>query len=135
MIGVYVFGGILLLLIMVVVFAAVRGSVPEPGEGRQLTQVELRDVALEALRELEFDYQTGKLPEEEYQALRGELGLAAVRARQAVEKKRTARSPEVAAAEDASTSRDRVPCRVCGTELEHEARFCAACGAPRDAPT
>jgi rubrerythrin len=129
MIGVYMFGGILLLLIVVVVFAAIRSSVPDPGEGRQLTQVELRDVALEALRELEFDYQTGKLPEEEYQTLRAELGLAAVRAREAVERTRTPRT-----AEKASGSGDKVTCRVCGTEVVPEANFCAACGAPREAP-
>ncbi len=138
MIGVYMFGGILLLLLLVVVYAAVRSSLPEPGEGRGLTQVELRDAALEALRELEFDYQTGKLLEEEYQALRGELGLAAVRAREAVEqrrKKRQAKETSEAGASEASTGAKPITCRVCGKDLAPEARFCATCGAPRDPPT
>ena len=47
----------------------------EPGvlERRQLALAEERDRALAALKELEFDHRTGKVSDDDYRALVGEL--------------------------------------------------------------
>jgi len=46
---------------------------PDANERRRLTLVEDRDRALQALKELEFDHRTGKISDEDYQALLGPL--------------------------------------------------------------
>ncbi len=79
---VYLFGGILLVLLAVVVAAALReGGGEAAEEGGAGSPGERLEATLEALREVEFDYRTGKLPEEEYRALRRRWGRRALRAR------------------------------------------------------
>jgi cytochrome c-type biogenesis protein CcmI len=45
----------------------------EPEERRRLELAEQRDRALAALKELEFDHRTGKVSDEDYRSLVGEL--------------------------------------------------------------
>lgn len=56
--------------------------IAEPGghERRQLERAEIRDRALAALKELEFDHRTGKVSDEDYRALIGPLRRDAVQA-------------------------------------------------------
>jgi cytochrome c-type biogenesis protein CcmI len=60
--------------------AEVREPAPE-----RLALEEERDRALAALRELEFDHRTGKVSDEDYRALVGELRRAAVDALKALD--------------------------------------------------
>lgn len=104
---VYLFGGILVVLLAVVIGAALR----ERG-GADADEAPLearRDAALEALREVEFEFRTGKLPEDEYRALRRKYGRRALEARAALGD----------------------PCPRCGAALPPEDRFCSRCGAER----
>ena len=89
-----VLGGALALL--AVVFVArpfLREPAPEsdrldePGalEQRRLELVEERDRALAALKELEFDHRTGKVSDEDYRGLVGELRRAAADALRALD--------------------------------------------------
>ncbi len=59
----------------------------EPGEleRRQLELAEVRDRALAALKELEFDHRTGKVSDEDYRALVGPLRREAAAALRALE--------------------------------------------------
>src|ERR1700736_5852926 len=59
----------------------------EPGalERRQLELAELRDRAVAALKELEFDHRTGKVSDDEYRALVGPLRRGAAEALRALE--------------------------------------------------
>jgi hypothetical protein len=67
-----------------------------------------RNPALEALREIEFDRETGKLSDADYNALRAEY---------------TQRAVAVMRAGDA------IACMTCGPRPESDALFCSSCGA------
>jgi len=65
--------------------------------------------AVEALRDLEFDHQTGKVSDQDYDLLKSrytEQALAVIRAG------------------------DRSVCAGCGPRPESDAHFCSNCGAP-----
>ena len=66
-----------------------------------------RNQAIDALREIEFDRETGKLSESDYAALKGEY------TQQAVAVMRAGESPI---------------CSVCGPRSERDAMFCSNCG-------
>ena len=130
MLGVYAFAGILLLLLLVVVLSAFRESDGSPEIGPAPTAAERRDTAIEALRQLEFEHQTGKMPEAEYRDLHRRLAQEAVRAREAaeVESPGSTRPADGAAAGTA--------CQVCGAALAPSDHFCSSCGsAATDADT
>lgn len=104
MTGFVLFGGILALLATAIIWAALRAS--DDAEGA-LAPAERRDAAIEALRQLEFEYGTGKVSDEEYFAVRDRLRAEALEARDA------AGGPA---------------CPGCGSPLERGERFCPACG-------
>jgi len=81
---------------------------PQPG-GRLSTNADApRNPALDALREIEFDRETGKLSDADYQALRSTYTQAAVELMRAGE----------------------LPmCPTCGPRPENDAIFCSNCGA------
>lgn len=68
-----------------------------------------RNPALDALREIEFDRETGKLSDADYAALKETYTQRAVTAM------RAQGSPA---------------CTICGPRPEHDAVFCSNCGAP-----
>jgi hypothetical protein len=68
-----------------------------------------RNAAMEALREIEFDRETGKLSDADYEALRSTY---------------TQRAVDVMRAGDAPT------CPRCGLRPERDAVFCSTCGVP-----
>lgn len=114
MYAVYIFGGILALLLAAVIFAPLverkrvrEAEAPTP-EGRKAR-------ALDALRELEFEYETGKMAESDYQKLRAHWAAEAIEARDALGETST----PAAAAED---------CPVCAAKVKPGARFCSRCG-------
>jgi hypothetical protein len=57
----------------------------EPPEPRRLELAEERDRALAALKELEFDHRTGKVSDEDYRSMVGELRRAAADALRALD--------------------------------------------------
>src|SRR6187455_59881 len=56
-----------------------------PAEQERLRLAEERDRALAALKELEFDHRTGKISDEDYRSMVGELRRAAADALRAVD--------------------------------------------------
>jgi cytochrome c-type biogenesis protein CcmI len=58
---------------------------PAPEERRRLELAEERDRALAALKELEFDHRTGKVSDEDYGSLVGELRRDAAEALRALD--------------------------------------------------
>lgn len=133
--AVFAFGLILVLLVAVVVVSAVRERAIEPGEAEEEGPEGRLEAALAALRQLEFDRETGKLPEEEYRRLRGQHAREAVRARDEAEasgREGGGRDPESAAGGKSWPGEpgppDREPCQECGARPPSEARFCAGCG-------
>jgi hypothetical protein len=124
MIGYLLFGGILILLAIAVVAAAVRSGksdqvIADPVRAR-------KDVAIEALRALEFEFQTGKLAEEEYGRLRRELEVEAVRARDDARAGAPADRTDDGGGESAAGP---PTCANCGNDLAGGESFCPSCGA------
>jgi hypothetical protein len=125
MIGYLLFGGIVLMLAVAVIAAAVVSSKTEPVSGSPARA--RQESTIEALRALEFEFQTGKLAEEEYAQLRRGLELEAVRAR---DEARVGAPDEGtgAGAEDDSGAGGSA-CAVCGNDLSGGESFCPNCGA------
>jgi hypothetical protein len=127
--AVYVFGGILAILLAAVVIA----PLVERKESDELeappTDQRRKQRAIEALRELEFERETGKIPEDDYLALRARLAKEAIAARDAL-----GETDAAGAAPDGTTP---VPatgrCAVCDAPLRPGAKFCSRCGKATDA--
>lgn len=119
----YVFGGLMAILVASVIIVPLieKGR----GAGREPTPREQRDQAIEALQELEFEFQTGKLALEDYTPLRNRYARKAIEARDAL----------IAAGQDVGTPAmtDRAPdtCPDCNAPVDPEGagRFCTICGA------
>jgi hypothetical protein len=96
---------------------------PEPEETR-------RGVAVAALREIEFDRETGKLSEDDSASLKAKYtgeALAALRAEGSA-----GPAPDLEAMISARvrslTGGSPPPCPVCGPRPESDAAFCSTCG-------
>ena len=102
----------------------------------ELTETEARKrVALLALRDVEYDYLAGKLDEEDYRSLKGELTAEALAALEADENARSgslsggaAATLEAEIAEARTSLRSGVVCSECGFANEPRSRFCSSCG-------
>jgi len=120
--AVYVFGGLMAILVASVIIVPM---IEKGNAGREPTPRERRDVAIEALQELEFEFQTGKLALEDYTPLRNRYARMAIEARDAL----------IAAGQDVGTPAmaDRAPdtCPDCNASVDPEGagRFCTICGA------
>ena len=82
--------------------------------------------ALAALREVEFDRETGKLSDEDYAALRAEYtseALAAMRAEGSAQA-----SPDEVEAVILKYRARQLACGHCGPRPETDALYCSACG-------
>lgn len=109
-------------------------------EEDELTETEARKrVALLALRDVEYDFLSGKLDEQDYRALKGELTAEALAALEADEKARSLGTSavdqleaEIAAAR--AGLQVGAPCEECGFTNVAASRFCSACGSPLPAP-
>lgn len=101
-------------------------------------------VSLLQLRDAEYEYAMGKLGEDDYQLLRGEISaeaLAAIRAEEAEDGSPTDRigQPLNSALEaEIATVRSRLAggsfCSQCGFPNPPESRFCSECGSPIQIP-
>jgi len=113
MTAVYVFGGILAILLIAAVAAPILERQQPELPLEDLAPAARRDAALEALRELEFEFQTGKLVQEDYLEARQVYARAALEARDRLE--------AVASGAD-------LYCAVCGEPAAEGAKFCTGCG-------
>jgi hypothetical protein len=111
--AVYIFGGILAILLAAVIFApmverkSVREAESPTAEGRKAR-------ALDALRELEFEYETGKMADSDYNRLRAHWANEAIEARDFL-------------GESTGQPVDG-ECPVCGAPVRAGAKFCSRCG-------
>ena len=134
MIALYLLGAVLILLVMAALLAPLFVEREPEVELEDLPPAERRTAALDALRELAFEHETGKLPDGEYEILRSRLGKVVLEAEEAAgaadldAEASSGDSPEESAAvREAGTA-----CRGCGRELPREASYCPGCGRRAD---
>ena len=84
-----------------------------------------REEVLLALRDLEFDYKTGKVSEEDYQPLHAQLLAEAAKYIEA-EKEKDQQLETLIQSRRKSTSSSK--CESCGTPLAAGQKFCSKCG-------
>jgi len=120
MIAVYVFGGIMLVLIVAVLVGSLVEKEPTDPGGAGIRPEEAQAAAIEALREIEFEYQTGKLLEADYVGLRNRYAALALGARDAI-----AEQPDAIAEQPDAGDRS---CHACGASFGGQAKFCPRCG-------
>ena len=94
-----------------------------------------RSLALQGLRELEFDHEMGKLDPDDYRNLRFVLESRALSAMSRLERGQGhlgSQTHSTAAAENPSWSdvTDTGFCPKCATRVEAAQKFCVECGAP-----
>jgi hypothetical protein len=97
------------------------GIEPQVGDGKAI---------LYALRDLDFDYQTGKVTDSDYGTLRSRLVAEAASSLMAEDENRQAADAQVERPVPANRkhSGGHNRCPQCGTRVEREHRFCARCG-------
>ncbi|MCA9736202.1 MAG: zinc ribbon domain-containing protein [Gemmatimonadetes bacterium] len=89
-----------------------------------------KHAALRALRDVEYDYQTGKLDESDYRRLKREMVAEAAEVL-GTEDGEPAGDPLEAEIRDVRLRIERgEACPRCGADRAIEARFCAVCGTP-----
>lgn len=134
---------VILVVTVIVLEPIVRGrSASMERTSEEMSEAEAtRRVRLLALRDAEYDYQMGKLTEEDYRSLHAELAAEALQAMQAVEAEQAgvpsfsggtldAIEAEVAAVR--AGLREGTTCGVCGHGNPAGSRFCGSCGAALD---
>ncbi|MDE2720386.1 hypothetical protein [Candidatus Palauibacter polyketidifaciens] len=121
MTGFVLFGGILVVLLVTIIWAAIRSG---EDTGASLDPAERRDAAIEALRDLELEYRTGKLREDEYRSTRARLERAAIDARDAAAQGPVSDPAPTPAKAPASPR----PCPECAAPLTGDEAFCPTCG-------
>jgi hypothetical protein len=98
----------------------------------ELTESEARRrVSLLALRDVEYDYHTGKLDDADYQSLRKELSAEALAALQAAKAEADDHRADDIEAEIAAVREglhSGATCEDCGHRNPDGSRFCASCG-------
>ena len=112
----------------------------DPGMERLVVQ---RDAAYAAIKELEFDYSTGKLSEADFKSLRAKTETKAVAILQELDALTAAQAKPAPASSreemierqvrrlrDSHSAAGGARCPGCGTPHPADAAFCAKCGAP-----
>jgi hypothetical protein len=110
--SVYVFGVILAVLLVAVLVAPLLERGEAVGAGSPAA--DRLDLALDALREIEFEHETGKMDDADDAVLQQRFAADAIAARDA----------------GAGSDTDAEPgsCSVCDATVSPEARFCSRCG-------
>ncbi|HTF32505.1 MAG TPA: hypothetical protein VK714_02255 [Myxococcota bacterium] len=93
-----------------------------------------RDSLYTAMRDLEDDFETGKVAEPDYRTLREELRGRALVLLQAERDAERIAGERARAHKAPSGPSSPAPCRACGASPRPEDRFCGRCGAPLARP-
>ena len=99
----------------------------------ELTETEARKrVALLALRDVEYDFLSGKLDEQDYRSLKSELTAEALAALEADDASRADHGSDQELEAEIARLRTGLKagarCLSCGYTNAHGSRFCSACG-------
>jgi predicted nucleic acid-binding Zn ribbon protein len=104
-----------------------KGQGSKTGASNNTLQDGGREATLSALRDLDFDFRTGKVSEEDYQPLRAQLLAEAARYLESEEKEEQ-QLEELIRARRAG-QQGALKCEHCDAPIQADQRFCARCGA------
>ncbi len=120
---------LILSLVLAAVFAYIAYPVlkPPPAESSEPNALDAlvaqRDSAYQAIRDLDFDFQLGKLSVEDYRTLRERHKAHAVSVLQQIDALGQAQTVRTA-----PTREPKMFCTNCGTPREPDDKFCRKCG-------
>ncbi|HEX2249875.1 MAG TPA: hypothetical protein VHH32_05970 [Gemmatimonadales bacterium] len=103
-------------------------SIPLPAAEPLDPEETPRGVALAALKEIDFDRETGKLSEGDYQFLKAKYTVAALEALRAEEATRPDPVEAMIAAKSRALTAGGARCPTCGPRPEPDAVYCSTCG-------
>ena len=111
-------------------FPPARGAAPARVAADAPRPTREKEIAVAALREIEFDRATGKLSDADYAELKGRYTERAIAAMRHEEGSSGATAPEDEIEAAVLAWRARQPaCATCGPRPEPDAVFCSTCGA------
>ncbi len=87
-----------------------------------------RNAAFDALRDLKFDYDTGKLSEHDYQQMKARYDLRAAEVLQKMDALAAPQSKRLGGSKKAATGASKTVCSKCNEKLLPDDRFCPKCG-------
>jgi flagellar biosynthesis/type III secretory pathway M-ring protein FliF/YscJ len=126
-VGALILVGVVVAFILAPVIQNRRASLER--EDDELTEAQAaRRVALLALRDVEYDYHTGKLDEKDYREVKRQLSAEALAAMSALEEEGSRDTLETEIAEMRQGLRAGLVCETCGFRNPGGSRFCGACG-------
>jgi len=99
-----------------------RPPLKSPSRGEELRS--RKDLALAAIKELEFDFETGKLSLEDYRALRSRYEGEAMEAMKLLD----GLGGKGGKLKTTGESREKMICSSCGEEVPPRGRYCPNCG-------
>lgn len=103
-------------------------------EDDEMSEAEARRrVTLLALRDVEYDYHTGKLDETDYKAMKRQFSAEALAAMKAMEEDGAEEALEAEIAAVRQGLATGTACETCGHLNPPGSRFCGACGSPLEA--
>ncbi len=119
--------GLWLVLRPIFVTSRPKPVVYEPPEPEETA----KGVALTALKEIEFDRETGKLSDADYELLKAKYTAAALEALRMEQGAAAPSDIEAMIAAKVAALRGEVPaCPACGPRPEPDALYCSGCGRP-----
>ena len=88
-----------------------------------------KEIILGNIQDLEFEYKCGKLSDEDYQKIRGEMNTEAAQVFQEIENLESTADLDVLIRREITARKSRTSCPSCGTKNPPTNKFCADCGA------
>ena len=121
-------GALLAVIALVVVLYPLFDDLALPRRVRKPDGAKPSTEAVQALREIEFDRETGKLSDSDYAALKTRYTREAVAAMRDEESGVAGSSGDAAEAVILQYRRRQLGCSVCGPRPEPDAIYCSTCG-------
>ena len=90
--------------------------------------LERKETIYAAIREIEFDYQMGKLSEEDFQQLRQQYKDEAIAVLQRLDKAQGKKAKKASGRNSPADQGVAKFCSQCGTAVTKNDKFCSACG-------
>ncbi len=119
-------GASVVFVIMPIVNRNDSGEEPIELDLDRITLEEEKEEAYNALKEAEFDYETGKLSDKDYGIIKEKYSKIAVEAMQKIEKHE--KQPSKKDGVVGVAQEDTAKCANCGKTLPNGAKFCQSCG-------